>query len=107
MLTQLYVAVTTHLPQGDRTSLLADPPPNPAPKAPAGLVEPVTEILAWLKWGALVAGVVGLTICGIQMTIGRRNRSAMAVDGASGIPWVLGGLSVVAAAAGLVGVFLK
>ncbi len=29
------------------------------------------------------------------MAVGRRSRSQMAADGAIGIPWVIGGLSVV------------
>jgi len=39
--------------------------------------------------------------CGIMMMIGRRNRSQLAAEGASGIPWVIGGLSVVSLAAGI------
>jgi hypothetical protein len=60
-------------------------------------------LLGWLKWGGLVAGLVGLMICGIMMAVGRRNRHALAADGAAGIPWVLGGLSVIVLAAGVVG----
>jgi hypothetical protein len=33
-----------------------------------------------------------------MMMIGRRNRSSMAADGASGIPWAVGGLMVVSLA---------
>ena len=35
-----------------------------------------------------------------------RSRASLAADGASGIVWVLGGLSLVAASAGIVAVFL-
>ena len=45
-------------------------------------------------------------IIGIMMVAGRRNRSSMAADGASGIPWVLGGLSIISLAGGIVGVVL-
>jgi hypothetical protein len=38
-----------------------------------------------------------------MMIIGRRNRSATAVDGAAGVPWVLGGLFLAAVAASIVG----
>ncbi|WP_432871803.1 hypothetical protein [Microbispora rosea] len=87
--------------------LQAGPVPNPAPVAPPGLERPITTILGWGKWGVIVAGVAGLLICGAQMAIGRKNRSSFAADGASGIPWVLGGLSLAATASGIVGMFLR
>jgi len=77
--------------------------PNPAPVAPPGLGEAVNTLLGWLKWGGLVAGVAGLLVCAIMMMIGRRNRSAVAADGAAGIPWVLGGLTIIAFSAAIVG----
>ncbi len=77
--------------------------PNPAPAAPPGLGAAADTLLGWMKWGGLVAGVAGLIICAIMMMVGRRNRSATAADGAAGIPWVLGGLTVIAFSAGLVG----
>jgi hypothetical protein len=81
--------------------------PNPAPQAPPGLARPVTTIIAWGKWGVLVCGVAGLLMCAGKMTIGHRNRATFAADGATGIPWVLGGLSLAAVAAAIVGVFLR
>lgn len=81
--------------------------PDPAPDAPPGLVGPVTTIIAWGKWGVLVCGVAGLLICAGKMAIGHRNRATFAADGATGIPWVLGGLSLAAVAAAVVGVFLR
>ena len=81
-------------------------PPNPPAQAPPGLARPVTTIIAWGKWGVLVCGVAGLLICGGKMAIGHRNRATFAADGATGIPWVLGGLSLAAVAAAIVGVFL-
>ena len=81
-------------------------PPNPAPQAPPGLEKPVTTIVAWGKWGVLVCGVAGLLMCAGKMAIGHRNRATFAADGATGIPWVLGGLSLAAVAAAIVGVFL-
>ena len=84
---------------------LASGVPNPAPQAPPGLTGPVNTLLAWWKWGALVAGVFGLIGCGAMMAIGRRNRSNLAADGATGIPWVLAGLTLIALSSGIVGVF--
>ncbi len=80
--------------------------PNPTPQAPPGLAGPVNTLLGWWKWGALVAGVFGLIGCGAMMAIGRRNRSSLAADGATGIPWVLAGLTLIALSSGIVGVFM-
>jgi len=80
--------------------------PNPAPQAPPGLAGTVNTLLAWWKWLALIAGVFGLTGCGAMMAIGRRNRHSLAADGATGIPWVLAGLTLIALSSGIVGVFL-
>jgi hypothetical protein len=80
--------------------------PNPPIQAPPGLSAPVNTILGWGKWGVMVCGVAGLLICGGKMAIGHRNRAATAADGATGIPWILAGLSVAAVAAAIVGVFL-
>jgi len=80
--------------------------PNPAPAAPPGLQPAADTFIAWLKWGGLVGGVIGMIICGLMMILGRRNRSATAVDGATGIPWILGGLTVISLSAGLVGALL-
>jgi len=81
--------------------------PNPSPVAPPGLAGPTSLMLGWLKYAGLVSGVVGLGVCAIMMILGRRNRSTMAVDGASGVPWVLGGLSLMSFSAGLVGAVLS
>jgi len=80
--------------------------PDPAPVAPPGLAADMNTLLAWWKWGALVAGVFGLIGCGAMMAIGRRNRSSLAADGATGIPWVLAGLTLIALSSGIVGVFM-
>jgi hypothetical protein len=81
-------------------------PPNPPAEAPPGLVKPVNTIIGWGKWGVMICGVAGLLICGGKMAIGHRNRATFAADGATGVPWVLGGLSLAAVAAAIVGVFL-
>src|SRR6266851_2840134 len=79
---------------------------GPAPPNPPGLAPPVTTIIAWGKWGVLVCGVAGLLICGGKMAIGHRNRATFAADGATGVPWVLAGLSLAAVASAIAGVFL-
>jgi hypothetical protein len=88
------------------SSDLAGGVPNPAPVAPPGLASRVNTLLAWWKWGSLVAGVFGLIACGAMMAIGRRNRSNLAADGAAGIPWVLAGLTLIALSSGIVAVFV-
>jgi len=85
---------------------LAGGVPNPAPAPVPGLSGPVNTIIGWGKWLVMTLGVVGLLICGGQMAIGRRNRHSFAADGAAGIPWVLGGISLATIAAGVVTVFL-
>jgi hypothetical protein len=80
--------------------------PNPAHQAPPGLAGTVNTLLGWWKWIAMIAGVFGLVGCGSMMAIGRCNRSNLAADGATGIPWVLAGLTLIALSSGIVGVFL-
>jgi hypothetical protein len=66
-----------------------------APAAPIpGLENVASSFIGWLKWILMFGGVAGLLICGIMMAVGRRNRSAFAAEGAAGIPWVIGGLSL-------------
>src|SRR4051812_7196572 len=81
-------------------------PPTPAPVAPPGLGELGDTFIGWMKWILVVCGVGGLLACGIMMAVGRRNRSAFAADGAAGIPWVLGGLTLGAIAAVIVAAVL-
>ncbi|WP_202124350.1 hypothetical protein [Actinomadura physcomitrii] len=86
---------------------LGVPVPDPPPAPPPGLDAKMNTLLSWGKWGVLICGVAGLFICAGQMAIGRKNRSTFAADGATGIPWVLGGLSLAATAAPIVGVFFR
>jgi type IV secretory pathway VirB2 component (pilin) len=88
ILTTLHLAVA--VPDGD-------------PSLPAGVSEFFSQVIGWAKGGVLALGVIGMIACGAMMIIGRRNRSATAVDGAAGIPWVLGGLFLASTAATLVG----
>lgn len=81
--------------------------PNPAPQAPPGMESVANTFLGWGKWALLVAGVLGFFICAGMMIIGRRNRSQTAVDGATGVPWVLAGLALTTLAAGIAGVALS
>ena len=103
------IAATGHLSAARSWHVLAGggpAVPDPAPTAPPGLTGDANTILGWGKWGVLICGVAGLLLCGGKMAIGHRSRASLAADGASGIPWVLAGLSLVAASAGIVGVFL-
>ncbi|TDD84325.1 hypothetical protein E1298_20090 [Actinomadura rubrisoli] len=81
--------------------------PDPPPAPPPGLDKKVETLLAWGKWGVMVCGLAGLFICAGQMAIGRKNRSSFAADGATGVPWALGGLSLAATAAPIVAVFFQ
>ena len=99
-------AAAGHLNAARSWHVLAVGVPNPAPAAPPGLTGDANTILGWGKWGVLICGVAGLLMSGGKMAIGHRNRSSLAADGATGIPWVIGGLSLVAASAGIVAVFL-
>ena len=87
--------------------VLAGGVPNPAPSAPPGLAADANTILSWGKWGAMICGIAGLLTSGGKMAIGHfQNRSTTAAEGASSIPMVLFGLSLVAASSGIVAVFL-
>jgi hypothetical protein len=92
------------LPMGD---WFVAPVPEPSVQAPPGLQEKTDLLLGWLKWGGIGAGTAGIMISGIMMAVGRRNRSSLAADGASSVPWVLGGCALIAIAGGLVGAVLQ
>ena len=87
------------------TVVVAQKPPNPAPAAPPGLAQFGDQIISWLKWGVLFAGVLGILICAVMLIIGRRNRSATAYEGLVGSAWILGGLALASVAAVIVGAF--
>jgi hypothetical protein len=80
--------------------------PTPAMSPPPGLSEPIDTILGWVKWGAMIAGTIGLMVCAVMMMVGRRGRSSSAAEGAAGIPWVLLGLMLASASPVIVGMFL-
>ncbi|HXL87951.1 MAG TPA: hypothetical protein VN969_03035 [Streptosporangiaceae bacterium] len=107
----LHAVLTAHSLSGHAHALAGTPAPgsgvpDPNPAPPPGLSDDVNTLLGWWKWIALTAGVFGLTGCGAMMAIGRRSRSAMAADGATGIPWVLAGLTLIVLASGIVGIFM-
>jgi hypothetical protein len=104
-LRDLATAVSAQLAAGHLAGLVSVIP-DPVPQAPPGLASRVDILLAWWKWGSLIAGVFGLIACGAMMAIGRRNRSNLAADGAAGIPWVLAGLTLIALSSGIVAVFI-
>ncbi len=86
--------------------VLAAGVPNPAPAPPPGTEQFTNDFLSWMKYVGLIGGVGGLMLCGIMMTVGRRNRHTMAVEGAAGIPWTLAGLTLVTLSAGITGAVL-
>ncbi|MEU5885180.1 hypothetical protein [Spirillospora sp. NPDC047279] len=98
-----------HVPHGPQVS--APSPevkvPDPAPSPPPGLDKKIEVLLSWGKWAVMICGLAGLLYCAGQMGIGRKNRSSFAADGATGIPWALGGLSLAVTAAPIVGVFFS
>ncbi|WP_234312802.1 hypothetical protein [Streptomyces sp. NRRL F-5065] len=79
-----------------------DPGWDAPPASPPGMETILPEWVGWAKYVAIGAGILGLIACGIMMMVGRRNRSHLSAEGASGLLWVLGGLSVVTLAAGVV-----
>ena len=105
--TALHALSGAHLPANASNPSPGVPVLNPAPAAPPGMDEKMNTLLGWGKWAVMVCGIAGLLICAGQMAIGRKNRSTFAADGATGIPWVLGGLSLVATSSAIVEVFFK
>lgn len=85
------------------TWLVATQVPDGEPALPDGVGEFFSQLIGWAKGSVLALGVLGMIACGAMMIVGRRNRSATAVEGAAGIPWVLGGIFIASTAATLVG----
>ncbi len=84
------------------SDILAIELPDDPPKIPPAVGAKVTPLLQWLKWGGLIAGVIGLIVCAVMMIMGRRGRNQTAIEGAVGIPWVLAGITIIAFSATLV-----
>lgn len=85
--------------------LAAIPVPNPPPAPPPGLENFGNQLIAWLKWGVLIGGMVGMLICSGMIILGRRNRSSVAQDGLVGSVWVIGGLAMASVAATIIATF--
>jgi hypothetical protein len=104
----LLTALAAHgHPAGDALIAAVTPGPgpslvNPSPAEIPGLGPLLERFIAWAKWLVRGAGVLGIVWCAGMMILGRRNRSATAVEGAVGLPWVVGGISVAAVAVTLV-----
>ena len=96
--------VVAHVMQilADGEWILAEENWDPDAETPDGLEGLMPEWISWAKWLAIGAGIIGLIACGIMMMIGRRNRSHLAAEGASGLLWVVAGLAVVSLAGGTV-----
>jgi len=62
---------------------------------PPGVGPVILEVLGWVKWIAIFCGVGGFFVIAIMMMIGRRNRSQMAADGMSALPWIVGGFLLI------------
>ena len=98
----LVVSVAMSLAGPSRASAQGAPPapppiiPDPAPTAPpgAGLL---SEILGWLKWGALWASVAAMLIGAIAIGVGHFGSNYGASS--AGRKWLLGGLGCAAIAA--------
>lgn len=66
---------------------------DPGPKAPEGINEIASQWISEAKFFLMLGGVLGLFCCFGMMMIGRKNRSNLAGEGASGLLWVMAGLS--------------
>ena len=87
-------------------ALGAAPVSTPSPQAPPGIGAVSDQLISWLTWGALAAGVVGLLVCAGMVVVGRRHRGGLAQDGLVGSLWVVTGLALASLAAVLVGAFV-
>jgi hypothetical protein len=83
-----------------------EPVSSPSPRAPEGIGAVADQLISWLTWGALAAGVVGLLVCAGMVVVGRRHRGGLAQDGLVGSLWVVTGLTLASLAAVLVGAFV-
>ncbi|GAB3214259.1 hypothetical protein GCM10027294_53170 [Marinactinospora endophytica] len=72
------------------------------PQAPPGLEGFAEDWIGWARWVGGVGGFFGFIVCAMMMMLGRRNRQNMAVDGATGLLWVIGGLCVIVMAGSVI-----
>jgi len=81
------------------THVLAGGITNPAPQDPTAGSKGVTLLLAYCKWGALIACAVAAVISGGLMAVGTlSNRPDHADKGKRALVWSLGGVVVTAIA---------
>jgi formate hydrogenlyase subunit 4 len=80
-------------------------PDGPIQAPPGPLAELAGKLIGMVKWGALVAGVLGMLTCAVMVIIGRMRNNATAVSGLVGTAWVIGGLALASGASALVGAF--
>lgn len=64
------------------------PDPAPDPSLPGGAL--ITQVLGWLKYGAIAAAVAGLLVGGITIGIGHFGSNYNASS--AGRKWLLGGI---------------
>ncbi|MEV6133672.1 hypothetical protein AB0M05_43880 [Streptomyces violaceusniger] len=101
-LLSLYVSGQTYLAEGD-------PPPGtgkvPSPKkeAPPGLANAVDTVLGILAWAGTAAGVAGILITGVMMSVSVKRGEGS--EHLSRLGMVLGGCVLVAAAGPIVQFF--
>lgn len=70
------------------------PIPNPDPSLPAGVAQPMSMFIGWLKAFLLIATWASFLISGIMIAIGIKNRRQASQEGVFGVGWGLLGLTV-------------
>lgn len=89
----------------DATTLFLAQAPDPAPAPPPGLKSFGNNLISWLKWGVLVAGIIGILFSAGMVIVGKRRGGEMRTEGFLGVGYGLAGLAIASSAATLVGVF--
>jgi hypothetical protein len=85
------------------TQILADPISNPAPTDPTGGSKGVNLLLAYAKWGSLIACALSAVVSGGMMGVGSLSNRPDSVDkGKRAMIWSLGGVLACAIAIPLV-----
>lgn len=78
--------------------------PNPEPQAPPGM-DNFKLILGWIKWGALVACIVGVMIAGAMVAIGN-SRGGGASEHLPKVLWAILGALIISASTWLINMFI-
>jgi hypothetical protein len=76
--------------------------PDAPASLPAGLSAAATRLVGWGKGAVYALGVLSLLVCAGMIIAGRRNRGQVSAEGAVGVAWVIGGLTLAGVAAMLV-----